>query len=82
MHIAIRLVPTSLLTSASFCPTNGSSAALAKWNSTATPAKISSGGEASSTAKPEGACSARSSNLQAARHVIVDRLLAGIDSVD
>jgi hypothetical protein len=34
MHTDISVVPNSLFTSANFCPTSGSMAALEKWNST------------------------------------------------
>ena len=54
MQIAISEVPSSLLTSASFWPTSGSMAALAKWNSTAQAAKISSGRLCSSTREARG----------------------------
>ena len=54
MQMAIRLVPSSLLTSASFCPTSGSIAALAKWKSVTHTANTSKGLEDIRTERPEG----------------------------
>ena len=50
MQTDISVVPSSRLTSASFCPTSGSIAALAKWNSvTVAVAKTSRGLQVNST---------------------------------
>jgi hypothetical protein len=54
MHADIRLVLELRSWSASFWPTSGSMAALAKWNRTAQAAKISNGRQVIRTLKPDG----------------------------
>ena len=54
MQADISAVPRLRSCCASFCPTSGSMAALAIWNSTTQPAKTSSGRQVSSTRQAEG----------------------------
>jgi hypothetical protein len=54
MHTAISEVPNPGSVNASFCPTRGSMAALAKWNSVVQAEKTSSGRQARRTLKPDG----------------------------
>jgi hypothetical protein len=63
MQADISVVASSGLASASFWPTSGNIAALAKWKSVVDAAKTSNGGLASRTPKPDGPAASELSEL-------------------
>src|SRR3981189_3357981 len=68
MQADIRLVPKFLSCNASFWPTSGSMAALAKWNRTAQAAKISNGRQVISTFSRHGKDADEACNRHCCQH--------------